>query len=242
MAQKYQISSNGRNCIGPCVRANSLVTHPILLDTITHDKNFCPVDKYVFKNKNGKFGIGYLDECDQPNDCSFQIDDLITPQFQFCKKTFLYNYYMISCLEEGFDWISASETKPLRTVERIFNFCMEEYGDELTIADNRLVQFIKRLCIARIKEIYNYLKHYIGIDNNQICIINPKLISYPQTIETIPIIRQYIMVKLITIENIQTFLNRLIEINLKKANMSNIIIQQFSEMLIKKIQSTINMI
>lgn len=242
MDKKYPISSNGRNCVGRCAPAGSVMVHPILLSVVSRDTNFCPVDKYMFKKKNGQIIINYVDECDHPTEPTYQSHEFITPMVQFNKKTFLYDNYNITSLETGLDWISISHEKPLRTVDRIFNFCMEEYGDELTIADNRLVQFVRRLCNARIKEIYGYLKYYIGIDNNEICIINPKIIDYPQTIETIPIIMQYIMVKLISIENIQTFLNRLLEVNLKKPNMSNNIIQQFSEMLTTKIQSTINII
>lgn len=239
MTQKYQISANGRNCIGPCVPANSVILHPILLNSTTYDKNFCPVDKYMVKLKNGEIKIRYVDECDNPNEPTFQMSDLVTPQFQFCKKTFLSHYYNIKSLEEGLQWLSTNESKPLKTVERVFDFCMEEYSDELTIADNRLVQFIKRLCTKHIEEIYERLKYYIGVDNNEVCLINPSIISYPQNKEIIPVIMQYIIVKLITIENIQNFLNRLIEVNLKKAHMSTHIIQQFCEMLIKKIQSTI---
>jgi len=243
MSTKYQISLNGHKCAGPCVRPYTKILHPINLEYMTKDTNFCPVDKFISKNKDGKVIINYVDECAVPDEThTNQLSELLIPQIQFHKKIFLVTYYNINSLEEGIKWIDDNETKPIKTKERIFNCCMEEYGDDLSIVDNRLIQFVKKICLTRIEEIYTHLKYYIGIDMNEVFLINPQNSKYPQNIETIPIIMQYISVKLITIENIQNLLNRLINVNMKKANMITIIVNQFIELIIMKIQKTINII
>lgn len=241
MAIKYQISSNGRKCVGPCARSHTEILHPLTLEYVTNDTNFCPVDKFISSNNDGKVVINYVDKCDNlDEDHSYQPSELIVPQIVFHKNTFLATYYNINSLEECIKWIDNNEMKPIKTRERIFNCSMEVYGNDLSIIDNRLIQFVKKICIAHIEEIYEDLKYYISIDMNEVFLINPKYAAYPQNIEAIPIIMQYIIVKLITIENIQNLLNRLINVNLKKANMVTIIIEHFIEMIIRKIHITIN--
>ena len=241
MATKYQISSNGHKCVGPCTPPYTEILHPINLEFVTKDTNFCPVNKFISKNKDGKVIINYVDECEKPDEeRMYQLSELLIPQIQFQKKIFLATYYNINSIEDGIKWIDMNDTKPLKTKERIFNCCMEEYGDDLSIIDNRLIYFIKKVCVSKLDEIYQHLKYYIGIDNKEVFLIIPKISKYPQNNEALPIIMQYIIVKLITIENIQTLLNRLINTNIKKANMTTIITNQFIEMIIRKIETTIN--
>lgn len=241
---KYPLSVVGRQCIGPCYYANTVASHPISLEEITANTNFCPTDKFLYK-KDGKVLIGKIDECEFPTarKSSEDVDlNFIIPTITFDSEYFIKIYYKLNSLEETINWLDENKIIPFKTRERVFNNSMVVYGNELYILDNRLLNFLNEIMLYNIKTLYKSLQKYIQIENNMVNIIYPNE-NQERTKEQMKIIMAYIKEKLLGINNIQQFMLKFTRNNKNKMNqqnMSDVLITDMISHIIKKMEATVS--
>lgn len=250
---KYPKSVNNVQCIGPCYSAGSTIIHPVTLEEISlPNSNFCPVDTIIVTNpETGEKIIDTIDFCYMPTitqkDKPILNEEirkkLLAPTFKFSTTYFLKIYYNIGSLEEGITWIDNNTMSPYRTRERIFNQMMLLYGDNLSIADHRLVKFIREIMIINISEIFKHISKFIDIRDDKIILIRPE---NRQTIDLdrskINLINSYIKTKFLGDSEISRFVSKFIRYgseHLKRANLSHVLVESMIDYIIKRIESSI---
>jgi hypothetical protein len=170
---KYPISRNNQQCLGPCYYANTKAIHPITLDPITYNEDFCPISKLEILNKTtGKKEFHFVDTCYKPTDdeTSNKKDieiNMLIPYIDFKTEQFLKIYYNIYSFEDGINWIETNKFTPIVTRIRILNSILKSYGNKVDIIDNRVTDFFIEVIKSQyIKKILLNLSKYIIINNN----------------------------------------------------------------------------
>lgn len=270
MKDNYPISVNGQQCIGPCYHSNTRIIHPLTLDEIRGvDRNFCPVNTFVFTDPNTKKStLSIIDKCMVPTARETQMDEIlrdnvIAPQFHFSSDYFVKVYYKITNLEDLLNWLDGHRTDPFKTKERVFNNSMAVYGDQLNIVDHRLIHFINDLMMENLPKLYRHLKKYIVLNDDRVVIANPdsKLDNKPidssehnvqyddSDINTqeyksdIPIIRAYIKEKFLGSDNIHQFMSKIIRYykeDITDRYISHILVNHMIEYITKRIKLTLD--
>src|SRR5579872_2769864 len=150
----YPISINNQQCVGPCYYSNTKIIHPLTLDEIKGvEHNFCPVNAFVYVDPvTKKNALSVIDRCYVPTARETPMDELlreniIAPQFHFSSDYFVKIYYKINNLEDLLRWLDNHSNDPFRTRERVFNNGMVAYGDQITIIDHRMINFVNDIMI-----------------------------------------------------------------------------------------------
>ncbi len=239
--KKYPISINGKQCIGPCYFADTISHHPIELEEISFDKNYCPVDKFV-QTINGKNSISNIDICDFPTVGQGQIiddHDLLFPITNFDSEFFIKIYYKLNSLEDVINWLDTNKISPITTRIRVFDNGIATYGDDLGIFDHRLVQFVNELMVKNLKKFYAKLHDYIIIKNDTITIIeHAHGTTDTNTKDDKKIIMLFIKEKFLGIDNVHHFLSKFIRYykdELKIKHISNMLVEHMIDYIIKRI-------
>jgi hypothetical protein len=249
---KYPKSVNGIQCIGPCYVAGSTMIHPITLEEIIlpYD-NFCPVDTNIITDKKtGEKIIDTFDFCNTPTvtqknkkilDKELRIK-ILAPTFTFNSTYFLKIYYNIGSLEEGIEWLEHNSADPYKTKERVFNQIMLLYSDNMTIADHRIINFIRDIMLHNISIISKELSQYIDIREDKIVLTRPdtrQIIENGDSKQNL--IRSYIKTKFLGDSEISKFFSKFIRYGseyLKKAQLSNILVESMIDYIVKRIESS----
>ena len=236
---KYPISVNGKQCISPCYFAYTPTHHPVTLEEITYDDNFCHVDKFVYTD-NGKTKVSIIDKCNFPttNNTNMLTDiDLIFPRIHFDSEYFLKIYYKLLSLEDVLSWLDANSNTPFKTRERVFDTCLVAYGKDMSVVDHRLVKFIDELLTKSLKKIYMHLRQYITINKDAVSLGT----SGTPSKETSKLATAYIKKVMLGTNNINQFLVKLFKQYNNKLNEMNCtdIVNHFIAYATKKIQATI---
>jgi hypothetical protein len=238
--EKYPISVNAQQCIGPCYYSNTRIIHPLTLDEIAEvDHNFCPVNTFIYTDpKSGKSKLSNIDLCYVPTSRETRMDDLlrenvIAPQFIFSSEYFVKIYYRINNLEDLLKWLDENRMAPYRTKERVFNNSMVAYGEHLNIVDQRLVQFVNDIMLENLPKIYRHIKKYIAIENDKIKLVDP---------ETINEIRNYIKEKFLGSDNIHQFMSKFIRYykeDISDRHISYLLVDHMIDYITKRIKLTL---
>lgn len=174
---KFPISVNNQQCIGPCYPPETPVLHPISLNLISGETHpFCPTFEW-FNEKLGSYQ--QTDICLVPSDISQsqeQIDlNLVVPIFHFSCEYFLKAYYNIFSFEGATDWIYNNPRSPVNSQLRIMNCAWKVFGSNVDIINDQLIDFYSNLIKTNwMKKIYPKMSKYIYIDdkNNNIYLKN----------------------------------------------------------------------
>lgn len=170
--KKFQIGVNNQQCIGPCYKPGTMVTHPITLKPFT-DRNhpFCPTRQWM---DNGVEKI--LDTCLIPTDDKYigeiDIESYILPTFPFSCEYFLKTYYDIYSFENAIEMITNNKNH-LNTNLRIINCAWKSFGSSTDIFNENLISFYMNLIKKEwMKDIYVEIYNYITVDKNNIYLGN----------------------------------------------------------------------
>lgn len=250
--EQYPISVNNQHCVGPCYYSNTNIIHPITLDEIKGvDHNFCPVNTFVFVDPvTKKSTLSAIDRCFIPTAHKTSMDDLlrdnvIAPQFHFSSDYFVKIYYKINNIEDLLRWIDSHKEDPYKTRERVFNNGMVVYGDQITIIDHRLVDFVNEIMLNNLPKLYRNLSSYIVIQGDIVMLINPNddKKSKVDNRSNVTIIRNYIKDKFLGINNIQQFMSKFIRYykeEITNKYVSDILVNHMIDYIIKRIKLTLD--
>jgi hypothetical protein len=250
---KHPKSINNIQCIGPCYEAGSVIIHPVTLEEITNPvNNFCPVDNVFITNpKTGEKMIEVIDFCYMPTishkDKSILNDDLrkklLAPTFKFNSSYFLKIYYNIGSLEEGVEWLEKNDISPFKTKERVFNQIMLVHGDNLSIADHRIVKFIRDIMIYNLQSIFRAVAKYIDIRDDKIVLTSPEQKQNEDLDKSkIGLINSYIKTRFLGESEIGRFVSKFVRYgseHLKKPNLSVILVDSMADYIVKRIETSI---
>lgn len=164
--KKYPKSKNGFQCLGPCVKKDTLLLHPLTLAVVTDDEiNFCNVNEWRKDNKSK-----YIDECDKlSKNTEYDKNDILLPIFYFDSRVFLDKYYNISSFKDTIEWINNNKNNPYNTIKRILNCSWGAYGKDIKYVYDDIVDI--HLEIAKkewIIDIYQRVNKYITVKNNKV--------------------------------------------------------------------------
>ena len=250
--ETYPVSVNNQHCVGPCYYSNTNIIHPITLDEIKGvEHNFCPVNAFVFVDPvTKKNTLSTIDRCFVPTAHKTSMDDLlrdnvIAPQFHFSSDYFVKIYYKINNIEDLLRWIEFHKEDPYRTRERVFNNGMAVYGDQITIIDHRIVDFVNDIMLNNLPKIYHHLFRFIIIQGDEVTL---KMSSDEQDIsqdknsrEHVTIIRNYIKDKFLGIDNIQQFMSKFVRYykeEITDKHLSDILVNHMIDYITKRIKMT----
>lgn len=257
---QYPVSVNHQQCIGPCYYSGTRIIHPLTLDEIRGvEHNFCPVNTFVYVDpQTKKTMLSTIDRCVAPTAHETQMnstlwENVIAPQFQFSSDYFVKVYYKIFSLEDLLKWLDEHKTDPYKTKERVFNNSMAVYGDQITIIDHRLVNFVNDIMNANLPKLYRALKHYIHVVDGVVKIVDPNSnkssdentddedITFSSR-ETIALARSYIKTKFLGMDNISQFMSKFIryyKVEMTDRYISNILVNHMIDYCVKRIKMTL---
>lgn len=245
--EAYPISINGQQCVGPCYYSNTKIIHPLVLDEIKDVKyNFCPVNTFVYTDPSTKKeSLSIIDRCLVPTSSETMMDNLlrdniIAPQFYFSSEYFVKVYYKINNLEDLLKWLDLHKTDPYKTKERVFNNGMIVYGNDVSIVDHRMVQFVNDTMIFYLPNLYQKIRNYIHVTDDQIKLGYEE--SYDTNKEDIGLIRSYIKEKFLGSDGINQFMSKFIRYyksDLTSKNLSIILVNTMADYIIKRIKLTV---
>lgn len=170
MSNKYI----NNKCIGPCYEKNVQSVHPLNYQKIKDDKPYCsiiPVKHY--DNKKKQFKRKFKEKCDKPTEKKFENKHLLTSITYFKINEFLEYYYNIKSFEDCLNWLESYDGLILAKI-RIFNLSFELFNDEINLIDYKLSDFFKQYLNYKINNIYSNIHKYIGIEDNNILIMEEK--------------------------------------------------------------------
>lgn len=250
---KYPKSVNNVQCIGPCYAAGSTIIHPVTLEEISlPNSNFCPVDTIIITNpETGEKVVDTIDFCYMPTITQkdkHMLDQeirkkLLAPTFKFSTTYFLKIYYDIGSLEEGIEWLDNNVMIPFRTRERVFNQMMTLYGDNMSIADHRIINFVRELMIRNIISISQKVSQYIDIRDDKIVLTSPDPNrDIGQNKSKVNLINSYIKTKFLGDSEIGRFVSKFVRYGseqIKQPNLSQALVERMIEYIIKRIEASL---
>jgi hypothetical protein len=253
---KYPKSVSGKQCIGPCYYADSTITHPITLEQIKSSANFCPVHRYTY-TQNNKTHVSIIDSClfpttNEADQSELFEANLIMPQIQFDSKYFIKIYYDLNSLDDAINWIDTNSNAPFKTKQRVFDHAMVVYGNQLTIIDHRLINFVNALMIRKMPKLYRHIRQYVEINEKTIQLVSEKTYNdenpeneqstlSDQDKKKIHLTTEYIKEMFLGMDNIQQFLSKFLRYykeQLQEPNLSEVFVDLMIEYIIKKINMT----
>ena len=235
---KYPISKNNKQCIGPCYDAHKYTIHPITMNLITSNKPYCPT--IIYENEDivtGKIRRQAVDACNildkkqnsEQEQEQNQVNYFLNPNINFDPQIFLNTYYKLDSYHEAINWLETKNYLPILNKMRIIECIWLVFHDIVIIEDIIVMNYLDYFKEYHIKDFYNNLFSYIEIINNEIFLKKTKLEKKKFSIERI----NFMIEKLINIENISNFLHKYHENN--KNNNNNINLEeQYNKINIKK--------
>lgn len=177
---KYPKSINDRQCIGPCYRAGTIAIHPVTLEQMKADHNYCPVDEYQDIDSKGHTSIFITDKCYNPLDSkkndidalatkmNNEINILIPTINLFDLKKFLNTFYEINNFESLIKWLEPNNYLPYFTRKRVVMCSIMVFITDIDIVDMKLVSFFIEIIKREwIHILYKNIKHYIHYDDKK---------------------------------------------------------------------------
>lgn len=252
---KYPISKNGYQCIGPCHAPNTYIIHPNTLDIyISTEQNSCPINSTLYSTHNNpdEKKILHMDVCHDPSILQNSLisdigvtsaQHITTPSLTLGPALFLRNYYDIRSFEEGVDWLDRNMFIPYRTRERVFNQLMIKYGDDFSVADHRIVAFIRDIMLHNLSVIFEGIGKYINIQGDKIVITIPKDgdIKPKLNKKQIHLVELYIKTKFIGESEVNHFISKFLRYkpeDMNKPRFSKIIVHEMIKHVIDRITLT----
>lgn len=171
--KSFQKSKKGLQCLGPCFKPNTWITHPDTLEYVTtKDAPFCPTNPHIVVDPHtGKKQKLIIDECfkaDENIDLNLIQLNVLSPKINFNCEQFIKIYYKIYSFENGLNWIETNKKSPHYTKIRILECMWKIYGNDLNVITNRTVNIYMNIIKKKwIKLIYKELKEYVIIDENE---------------------------------------------------------------------------
>jgi len=148
---KYPMSTNKKQCIGPCYPPGVEFMHPTTLKAIYDASNHvCPVtpwkDKFV--DKVVDYATCSKLEKKQDYDINELQVNLIIPTFTFDHAHFLKIGYNIHSFEHAILWYGENPNVPYHTIKRIIDSSWKAYGGEVTEITQTILNFYKYMIIV----------------------------------------------------------------------------------------------
>ena len=204
---KYPKSKNNIQCIGPCYKANTTISHPTRSQLqVTQSTPFCPIGPIQKYNQNMQHNISYTAECIFPTESEDiqHKESNITSISEFTKHLFLSYYYEIMSFENAIEWLDNNENCPLKTKIRIINCALSTYEIINNLIDERFVTFyIVFLKETKLNFIYKIIHENIELKDKKVFISKNNKLKYDDyKIERM----NYIVSKFLDKNNIYTFL------------------------------------
>ena len=247
--KQYPVSTNGRQCIGPCYARGINIIHPNTLDDYAFDDgNYCPVDVYLDTDKEtGKTDPWYFDKCIIPTvkdmkEANKERHELVIPEMQFSSEYFTKLYYGLRNINDLIEWLDKNVDAPYNTKKRVFDHGMVVYGDAFTIIDQRFVKYVSDIMIHNADKIFDKMKKYIGLVNGTMTLLNPEVSANDNHLIDDDKKRKYLMEKLITPENVHEFVAkymRYYKAEMTDRGLADRLVDRMIEYVIKKIELTL---
>lgn len=242
----YPKSKSKKQCLGPCYFPKTHVVHPTLLEIVSNNEPFCPVDPWKYVNpETGEETLFATDLCFQPtekkNVSSKEAElNMLTPFLDFNASQFLKIYYEIFSFEDSIDWIDRNKFDPIKTRSRIINSSLIAYGENVELFDNRFVEFIiEFIKKKKILEIYNKLHIFININNDSVLLEKNNIDKKDKCVERI----NYIVRVFLTKDEITKFLIKYFSQKKDKwkdiKNHLDLIVSNLTEHILNKISLTL---
>lgn len=176
-SKKYPISKQGYQCIGPCYKIGTIVTHPHAIVTKKLEKNQCPIMSRLL-----------FDDCDIPTASEdinkYQDMNIIVPSIYFDTEQFLKIYYNIHSYNEGVKWIEENKTVNIYTKLRIMECLITSYNTDILYIDDAVINlYIDWANLQWIKDIYNTFEKNVDIKDENIIIVNNSKLKFYDHIE-----------------------------------------------------------
>jgi len=248
--EQYPKSTNGLQCVGPCYHSKTRIIHPLTLDELAGiPHNFCPVNTFVYTTKSGHDMFSTFDRCFVPtaNDKNVHNDDLfresvMSPQFIFSSTFFVKIYYKINSIDDLLNWLNDNKDDPHKTKIRVFDNGMVAYGNDLNIADLRLVTFVNDLMIVNMAKIYRHIKKYLMIENDTVHLIDEnQRVNGIESSDALHAYRNYIKEKFLGTDNVHQFMSKFLRYyknDITNRYISDVLVNHFIDYVIKRIQLT----
>lgn len=214
---KLPKSINGHQCVGPCYHTGTAFKHPIYMTNIQKDEPVCPTSLYT--DDKGRSQI--TDICSKPTHDETSKSELgllaLSPNIEFNHEHFLKIYYDIYTLEDAINVIE-NNYYPRKTNNRILNVSLSVYGKDITILDQKMIDYIKRFMCDNISFIYKKIKGYLKTDGKTVKLTKKRKTT--EDIKKIEVFEKYINKVFLNIDEVYKFTNRYIKA--RKGEWSNI--------------------
>lgn len=170
---KFPVSGNNRQCIGPCYKKKHRIIHPVTLKNVTNIyHSFCPTYNWLDKKTNSYVSI---DICSNPIEATNSIDDILTPNTGFNIPYFLKTYYNIYSFNTGVEWLESHQSTYYFTCMRVLDCLWSYYGPSQINVSDRFVRYymfiIKKYWVD---VLYNKFKKFIVVDSDVIRFVSTK--------------------------------------------------------------------
>lgn len=240
---KYPKSTNNKQCVGPCYKPNTFITHPITLDYITDlDDPFCPTNIWKEKLSNGKTEDRIIDVCKKPtHETDISKKDIgmnvLIPQINFDPEEFVKYYYNLFSFEDALNWLDKNNHLPINTKIRVMDSSLMAYGKSLDIVDYRMITFfIDVIKFKWINIIYSKLNKYISIDKKNVILDK----SHKMKPDDDVVIRMNYLIDLFSENELQKFFEKYIKHAIKEMNHMDINMDRIKNDLIEYFEQKIN--
>lgn len=163
---KFPTSKAKKQCIGPCQKPNTWLTHPITFQKGIHRKEpICPIVPIEVEDKIVEFDTCYYVSKNT------DVGSPLTPEFILNCSQFLKIHYQIYSFNDIINRLSGNNN--FLTNMRIIDCGMKAYGEEYfksRLVDDILIDFFIKITkkIWMRSSIYDKLKNYVGVDKDRI--------------------------------------------------------------------------
>lgn len=173
--KQYPKSISGKQCVGPCYHPNVSYVHPLYLTPIkVINDPTCPTSRFADPTDGS---IHVLDTCSNPTHKKNSNQDVammsISPYIPIDDELFLKYYYEIYTMEDAISAIN-NNYWPRKTGNRVINMALKAYGQEITIIDHRIVDFIRNHLVHNMAYVKKVVGKYINVDEKNVKLKKPK--------------------------------------------------------------------
>lgn len=174
----YPRSKNNKPCIGPCYKPNTWIVHPVTLNYVTNkEQPFCPTNRHIEMDRNGKIIYKMIDECYNATeniDINTAQMNIIYPKIAFDCNQFLRIYYKIYSFEGSIAYIKSKPNMSYYTKLRILECTWKIYGKNINDVDYGIIEIYLDIIKKKwIKYIYKEISKYIFVKNGKIYLFPP---------------------------------------------------------------------
>ena len=208
--KKYPKSKSGIQCITPCYPSNLWTLNPITFRYHTANEPYCHISNDPEQLNREIDSCNNAISIEQYNESMLE---LLYPSFEFDCKYFLNVYNNIKNLEDGLNYLHEKKYVSIYTRARVVECLLKEFGKNIEIIDDRLVDFFIELVKKKwLPELYARVHTYIGILNDSVIISDSNELEFDEyKIERI----NYLIENFINKEVVTNYLFTYIENNIK---------------------------